>query len=677
MAAGKRRDWLLAGGLVLALLAAYANHFQNNFHFDDSHTLYYNGAVQHLENIPRFFVDADLSSTLASNRAYRPVTSASLAMDYWLGHGLDPFYFHLSTFLWFAVQLILMFFLFRRIMDQADPHPSNQWTALAAAACYGLHPANAETVNYIVQRADLYSTLGVVASLLWFACDARGRKRGWYLLPAVAGFLSKPPALIFPVILLAYVWLFEEGRSLTVAARKAVAARKTLPAFVVTAAAAVLISTMTPASFVTGAASPALYRLTQPWVALHYFKCFFLPTDLSADSDWTTVASPFSGEALAGYLFVLVMLAAAWRTSRERTTRPIAFGILWFFLAMLPVSLTPLGDVTNDHRMFFPFVGLVLAVFWSVRLLVFRKAPGLVKTPRWIAAAMLAVLAAEAAGTHQRNSVWRTEESLWLDVTRKSPNNGRGLKTYGNLLLRGGDYAGSIPYLERAQALLPGDPSIEINLGAAYGGTQNDPAAERNFRQAVAMAPGTAETHVYYGSWLKTKGRLEEAREQLEAAVALYTSIRQADNSLRDQLFFPPRYLLMDVYAAEGNRQAFDRLARETLELAANDETARRYVEERVKAEGGKPAADSPEALLNVSAKYCNEGKYEECVAAARKALELRPGFAQAYNNMAAAYNSTGRWDEAIQAASEAVRLKPDYEMAKKNLQWALAHKGK
>ena len=72
---------------------------------------------------------------------------------------------------WFALQLVLMFLLFRRIMDLADPHPSNGnfWTALAAAACYGLHPANAETVNYIIQRADLYCTLGVVASLLWFA----------------------------------------------------------------------------------------------------------------------------------------------------------------------------------------------------------------------------------------------------------------------------------------------------------------------------------------------------------------------------------------------------------------------------------------------------------------------------------------------------------------------------
>ena len=107
-----------------------------------------------------------------------------------------------------------MFFLFRRIMDRADPHPSNIWTALAAAACYGLHPANAETVNYIIQRADLYSTLGVVASLLWFAAYP-GAAEVW-MVPASGGggIPVQAPGADLPFLLLAYVFLFEqEGRS--------------------------------------------------------------------------------------------------------------------------------------------------------------------------------------------------------------------------------------------------------------------------------------------------------------------------------------------------------------------------------------------------------------------------------------------------------------------------------
>ena len=430
---GRARTLLFCVGLTLAVLGAYANHFQNAFHFDDFHTIVNNLFVTDLHNVPRFFGNAALFSTMAVNATYRPVTSTSLAIDYWLGHGYQPFFFHLSTFCWFALQVILMFFLFRRIMDHADPHPSNFWTALAAAACYGLHPANAETVNYIIQRGDLYNTLGAVAGVLSFAAFPRQHKYGWYLLPAVVAYLAKPPALIFPFLLLAYVFLIEqdgafaptepgEGRKAWTAALRAV-----LPALVVTAVMALLIAKMTPPAF-QGGGDPVSYRLTQPWVALHYFKSFFLPTELSADTDWTYVA-PASEEALAGYLFVIALLAAVFYTSRRRETRPIAFGLLWFVIALLPTSLMPLADVTNDHRMFFPFVGLALAVFWSLRLWLFRKTARLTINQPWIrgtVAALAVVLCTEAVGTHVRNNVWHTEESLWRDVTIKSPQNGRG-----------------------------------------------------------------------------------------------------------------------------------------------------------------------------------------------------------------------------------------------------------
>src|SRR5207237_8268390 len=141
--------------LMAVVLAAYANHFQNGFHFDDRHTVVENPAIERLANIPRFFTDAKTFSTLSNASLWRPLISTSLAIDYWLGGGRKPFWFHLSTFLWFLVQLVLMAFLFRRIMDLADPHPSNRWIALAAAAIHGLHPAGAETINYVIQRADM------------------------------------------------------------------------------------------------------------------------------------------------------------------------------------------------------------------------------------------------------------------------------------------------------------------------------------------------------------------------------------------------------------------------------------------------------------------------------------------------------------------------------------------
>jgi Tfp pilus assembly protein PilF len=683
----KGRTPVLCLGLTLVVLAVYANHFQNRFHFDDSHTIVENRFVRDLHNVPGFFTDATHFSVNPAGQVYRPIVSTSLAVDYRLGKGYVPFFFHLSTLLWFAVQLILMFFLFRRIMDHADPHPSNLWTALLAAACYGLHPANAETINYIIQRADLYSTLGVVASLLCFVAYPEQRRWGWYLLPAIAAFLSKAPALIYPLLLLSYVFLMEQEGALGNWAENrtkwAAALRATLPAFVVTAVAALLTWKMTPAVYQGGAISPWLYRATQPWVALHYFKSFFLPTDLSADSDWTAVSSPFSWEALAGYLFLAALLVAAFRTSTRRETRPIAFGILWFILALLPTSLMALSDVTNDHRMFFPFVGLALAVFWSLRLVapeVFSRftnrrsagglAAGVLTIRRVAVAAAVVLLALEAVGTYTRNKVWRTEESLWQDVTIKSPKNARGMMNYGLAFLTRREYVTAIPYLERAVSLDPTYGPAEANLGVALGALERNEEAERHFKRALELAPNLAEPHIFYGRWLLEKGRLPESQAQLETAV------------LANRLSLPARDLLMEVYAKEGNWQAATQLRYDTVKVTFNEDVARRYMAELAERQKRAQAARypdglTPEELVNLSANYCNKGNYADCIGAAQKALDLRPGYAEAYNNMAAAYLEMKHWDEGIAAARLAIQSKPNYAAAKSNLDWGLSQKAK
>src|ERR1700724_4568829 len=87
----------LGGALLLiALLAAYANHFHNSFHFDDGHTILNNASIRDLRNIPLFFRDATTFSALPSSQSYRPLVSTLLAIDYQLAHGLQPFWFHLS-----------------------------------------------------------------------------------------------------------------------------------------------------------------------------------------------------------------------------------------------------------------------------------------------------------------------------------------------------------------------------------------------------------------------------------------------------------------------------------------------------------------------------------------------------------------------------------------------------
>lgn len=611
---------------VLLICLTYSNSFQNGFHFDDYHTVVDNPAIRSLGNIPRFFRDASTFSVLPANRTYRPLVSTSLALDYALGHGYHPLWFHLVPFVIYLFQLFAMLLFFLAIYKRLLGEIESYFVALAAVSWYGVHPAMAETVNYIIQRGDIFSTFGVVAALAFYAIFPHLRRWGIYLIPFLFGLLSKPPAVVFPLLLFAYVLYFEgEGDKDWKAA-----AKSATPSAILGVVLIWFQSAMTPKTFTPSTLSNADYLLTQPFVLLRYFGSFFLPLHLNADTDLQAFHS-LNASALYGILFLAVLLAAIFLTGRRKRLRPVSYGLLWFLVASLPTSLYRLSEVENDHRMYMPFVGLALAISWALALSL---------QPLWVrsrlarqiaVAAVCLILVIYAHGAYLRNQVWHTEESLWLDCVQKSPKNGRGLMNYGLTQMSKGDYAVALDYFQRALLYTPNYPVLEINLGIVNGAMNRPQEAEQHFLRAILLAPSDDSTHFYYGRWLYLSGRIPEAMNQLETSVRLNP----------------------------------DRLEAKTLLLQA------------ARHAGDLQVADTPEALLNQSLALNQAGKYQESIEAARSALKLRPDYAEAWNNIAAGYESMGQWDQAIAAAENAIRLKPDFQLAKNNLAWSIAQKAK
>jgi tetratricopeptide (TPR) repeat protein len=270
---------------------------------------------------------------------------------------------------------------------------------------------------------------------------------------------------------------------------------------------------MTPKSYDPGAWPAYDYRITQPLVALRYFRNFFLPLQLSADTDHIAETSIWHGYAWLGVLFVLALIAAAVYCGRRRTLRPIAFGIYWYLLALLPTSVFPLAEIENDHRMYFPFVGLVLSLVYGAALVCRPRTSG---ARIALAAACGLVLAVAAHGTRLRNVVWHNEESLWYDVTLKSPQNGRGLMNYGLTQMEKGDYVRALNYFTRALEFSPDYYVLEINLGIANGALNNNEEAERHFARSIDLAPQDAQALYFYASWLRDRGRYSEAIQDVE-----------------------------------------------------------------------------------------------------------------------------------------------------------------
>jgi tetratricopeptide (TPR) repeat protein len=218
-----------------------------------------------------------------------------------------------------------------------------------------------------------------------------------------------------------------------------------------------------------------------------------------------------------------------------------------------------------------------------------------------------------------------------------------------------GDYTGALDYFHRAEALTPNYYILEINLGVANGAIRNNAEAEKHFMRAIQLAPMEAEPRYYLARWLRDNGRLQEAAANLRFAV------RQNPTHIESQ------YLLMRTDADMLDADDLRTTAQQTLAQFPSDGVAAGWL--------ARAASPTPEAYLNQSLAAYQAGRYADCIAAAQKALQLRPGYSEAWNNIAAAWNAQGKFDEGIRAGEEAVRLNPNSQLAKNNLAWARSQK--
>ena len=580
--------WLPALVVVLVTIA-YANHFHNEFQFDDGHAVVDNLAIRDLRNIPRMFVNGKLISALAVNQNYRPLTAASFAIDYALGGGLIPFYFHITTFFVFILQLLAMGCLFSQIL----PNRRQAWLAVAL---YGVHPVGAQTVNYICQRSEVYVAAFLCIGLYLYI----RQKPGWAAVAFILAGLTKQNGLVFPALLLAYEYFL--GRK---------SFRKTIPLVLLGFVLTVFVLKMTPKTFEIGRDSVVHYWATQPFVLMTYLKQAILPTDLVGDSDMRPFANLTTPLAVAGYFGLACVIVVAFSKRGQ-----IGFGLSWFIISQAPTLLAPFSDVTNDHRMYVPFIGLALI------------AGHLASTPRrQVLLALLLPLAIFA--TLERNRIWATHEAFWYEVTVKSPGDGRGWMNYALSVMAQGRNEEALEALLIARPLTSEAFSpLWLNFGVIYGLLNEHDKAEAAFKKAMEVDPGTTPMYIY-GNWLASRQRTAEA------VVYLRKALLGNPNDPRP----------LSVLSAIWNNAS---------KLAQREQRASRFTDL---------------AML-----FFLDEKYDNAIRACEHASTLDPKDPVPHNNRAACYIRLGKWIEAEQAALKALELQPDFPSAQENLTKARYH---
>jgi len=647
---------------LLALTGVYWNHFDNGFHFDDEHTIEKNAAIRDLSNLPRIFTDATTTSSLPLNQAYRPMVTALNTIDYALGDGVKcTWAFHAHIYAEFVLLLILLWAVGSTVVQRLSGI-DGRWVMLFATGLFAFHATVPETINYVIARSDEHSTLQV---LLVFACHLwlSGRWRLLSLVPLTLGILTKPTAVMAAPLLILYEWLLAMSKTVSAPSKgkKVVpsekpsmirleigAIRTTWPHMVIAVVLFLFTRSMFAPTWNSGDLKMADYLPSQSYVVFLYVRYFLFPFGISADTDLDSVSASQSANMALGIGVIAAMIWLALVCIRRSETRPVAFGILWFFIALAPSSsFIALAELMNHHRTFFPYIGLVWAACWGAWLVARHLASerGMAWAPRAVMGIGLLAIAGNAYGTYQRNEVWHDSLTLWKDVTEKSPRNGRGMMNYAVGLMAVGRYDEAYTYLDRAtksnyskHSYLYVNLAITSEMVAVKKGDAKLLAkVEEYYRTSISMGPNYPDCYYYYAKWLYAKGRVAEAQYNNRLALQL------------SPLHVLALELMEKVDATAG-------LALQQAEAKATSE----------------PNVDN---LIELSLQQYLAGRFDDCIATCQRVVVLDPNNATAYNNICAANNKLSRFDEAIEACQQSLEFEPTSRLAKGNLDWAKSQK--
>lgn len=727
---------LSVAGVVLFILtlAVYWKHFDNSFHFDDSHTIQQNQYIRKLdkESIKLFFKEAYTLTPLPANQSYRPVITTSYAFDYWLSKKLGakaasiiaeyekkndlysqeyknalkvgeryvvrengdprPFVFHISNFFWLIVQGVLMFFIIAKIFQLAIPSKYNYYFALFATAFYILHPAITETINYICARSDSYSTVFMLMAFALYLFSPIAKKFYLYLIPLVISILAKPTGLMLLPILFVFITLFEQNMNyikilfldkIEWGKIKNIALVLIIP-FIVGAVLYVVQDKLTPKTFAQSLnlEDKSNYIASQPYILFHYISQFFVPNKLTADTDMKPFTSFGNPSLLFGIIFLLGLITLAIYCTTNRKYYPISFGLFWFVFANIPTSVIPLSEVMNDHRMYMPFVGLTITFVWAARLLIlkFNKGSYTINTTQKVFFTCLAfiLIGTYSYATTKRIEVWHDDESLWYDNTIKSPKNGRGLMNYALALMKKGNYIKANEYYQKALKYNPTYTYLHINLAINYeqmGINENVPnkyyaLVEDHYKKAVQYSNNYYGAYYFYSLWLSRQGRWNDAITNGEIALRLGPDYQETYTSLMMYLNNEYRWVRLKEVAT----QMLQRFPNNQTALfyLANSENKKTKLQVLLDEVKLKPTENG---YINLSLEYYKQNMFNDCINACYEALKINPKSTVAYNNICSAYTQLGEYDKAIEFCNKGLAITPQDGGLNANKNYAIQQK--
>jgi protein O-mannosyl-transferase len=572
-------SWPVA--IVLLGILAYLPSLEGVFVFDDLPWILDNEDLQHL-----------WPPWAAARGTSRPLLFFTLALNHAIS-GLQPWSYHVANLGIHLGTALLLFGVLRRSLCSERvaaslPHISGQTLAGSTALLWVVHPLTTQAVTYVIQRGESLASLLMVLSiyaLVRSRCrgtSAPTSERVWWALVVVswwAAMATKEIAVTLPVLLVLFDGLVLTGCfETTWRERRHLYLALWLPIGLGIISLLILRPQHLP-GLVRGDAEAfgrIDYLISQPGVILQYLRMTIWPRGLQVDHGWPVASLT---QALVPILMAFLAIGVTLVGLVRR--RPWSFGGIWFLCILAPTSsLVPLRDLLVEHRMYLPLVAPLFGLSWLVANLRDSRV-------RWgILGLAVCILGLTTAA---RNRDYHSELALWAQATGETHNARRfynlqlefvvdeGGVLDGPLLsaveaaadlrpaaraLQSGDAAGALQLLAGSQypvaeypaaANLRGLalwmsghtdqavtqwnrpdalPAARANLAVASWLSGDLMQAERLLAGLSAEATNIPEVYYNLGTLWARLGRLSDARQPLQRALALRPTMAAAMNNL-------------------------------------------------------------------------------------------------------------------------------------------------
>jgi hypothetical protein len=500
-----RRQAAILAAIVFATIAIYLPSLRNGWVTDDWE-LFVNNQLIHswsfVWNSFRYdsFWFRDPSS-LPQSLYYRPLTDTWFAANALL-FGTHPAVWHLAKIVLHAIAVVLCFRCAQLITGDSA-------TGLLAAAIFAVMPAHVGGVVWASAIPEPLSTVFELGAMIFLIERKPGWSRGLFISAIfyACAILTHESAILFPLIVFAYVFLFEGGRegsqgTVQTAAtmERVVSAIRVCAPFVVVAIAYMCLRVNAlglnflfgPNYNSTGAMvargfvvvkpryGPAQILMTLPVVLSAYLAVLAIPAVAGPahSVEWFTHPQPlvFTSAAIL-VIFAAAFSALAWRGSNRRI---YLFCGVWGLITMAPaLNLNALFTLVEDRYLYAPSFAWSLAVAVAAM----QIAAGGSRARKAVGAAAAVLLALYAASAIRIERYWHDDVTYFQGCVDIAPYHMDYRDGLVKAMNKAGDFEGSVRTLEVGTTLAPDDAHIHLKLAQQYHMMGRELDFEREFQK--------------------------------------------------------------------------------------------------------------------------------------------------------------------------------------------------